>query len=175
LLNTSKTKSYAENVVPGIIQAEDYQMGKNLTAYFDLDAATYWTSSGVKKKWNHGGVYRNDGVDIFQNTEGMVDAESYFVGKIENGEYLTYNIKTSDPGKYQPKVYYQSEGESVFSVIVNDTLVVDHVKFEPTTGDGWEERIIPAFNIQQSHSEIMIIFTGVAGLNIDRFEFLKTD
>ena len=68
-----------------MIRAVDYDLGRNGIAYYDLDTANYRISTGKPSMGNYGGMYRNDGVDIYQNAS---DPGNYYVGKIETGEWL---------------------------------------------------------------------------------------
>ena len=66
----------------------NYDLGRNGVAYYDTDTANYRTS-GVSGVGNRGHIYRNDGVDIYKDS---VKYNSYYVGDIENGEWLQYTI-----------------------------------------------------------------------------------
>jgi endoglucanase len=70
--------------VPGIIQAEDYNIGNvpNIS-FYDTDLG------------NNGGAYRNDAVDIETCADGV---NQYDVGWTETGEWLKYSINVTDPG-----------------------------------------------------------------------------
>ena len=83
-------------IVPGaVIQAVDYDLGRNGIAYYDMDTANYRISTGKPSMGNYGGMYRNDGVDIFQDTS---DPGKYYVGKIETGEWLQYTVQVEKSG-----------------------------------------------------------------------------
>ncbi len=75
---------YKPLMIPGTIQAEDYDLGGEGVAYHD-------TTPG-----NEGGVYRQDDVDIEQ-TAGLATPN---VGWIRDGEYLTYTANVATPGAY---------------------------------------------------------------------------
>jgi DNA-binding beta-propeller fold protein YncE len=78
------TGPYRTLVIPGRIEAEDYDLGGEGVAYHD-------TTPG-----NAGGAYRNDDVDI-----EYVDSEvSNSVGWIRNGEWLTYTATVRSPGSW---------------------------------------------------------------------------
>jgi len=68
--------------IPGILQAEDYDLGGEGIAYHD-------TSAG-----NEGGAYRHDDVDI-ETAGGITD-----VGWIRDGEWLTYTVNVTQAGTY---------------------------------------------------------------------------
>ena len=79
-----------------MIPAVDYDLGRNGVAYYDMDTADYHTS-GVRSFGNRGHVYRNDGVDIFKDSTKY---NSYYVGDIENSEWLQYTINVVKNGVY---------------------------------------------------------------------------
>lgn len=75
---------YKPLTIPGMIQAEDYNLGGEGIAYHDTDVG------------NNGGAYRQDDVDIEVNPpEGSPN-----VGWIRNGEYLTYTATVQSAGAY---------------------------------------------------------------------------
>jgi hypothetical protein len=76
---------FAANVVPGVIQAEDYDLGGEGVAYHD---------TGIGNK---GGEYRSDDVDIKANTYD----DGYTVGWGDTGEWLEQTIDVQKTGEYQ--------------------------------------------------------------------------
>jgi len=69
-------------VIPGIVQVEDYDKGGYNVAYYDSD------------RKNEGEVYRNDGVDIVETTDG------YAIGYTKTGEWLEYTINVAADDEY---------------------------------------------------------------------------
>jgi len=69
--------------VPGKIEAENYDLGGEGTAYHDA-------TSG-----NAGGQYRSDGVDIYPNLD-----TSYVIGFTQAGEWLEYTVTVASSGTY---------------------------------------------------------------------------
>ena len=67
--------------IPGIIEAEDYDLGGEAVAYHDIDAE------------NLGGQYRQDGVDIGAIPDG---AGGYYVGWIASGEWMEYLLELAE-------------------------------------------------------------------------------
>lgn len=68
--------------IPGIVEAENYDKGGYNVAYYDTD------------KENEGKVYRNDGVDIVEATDG------YAVGYTKTGEWLEYTVNVMSDYDY---------------------------------------------------------------------------
>ena len=71
-----------------LINAVDYDLGRNGVAYYDLDTANY-SAPGNRNVGNRGDVYRNDGVDIYKDSSKY---NTYYVGSIEDEEWLQYTI-----------------------------------------------------------------------------------
>ncbi|MCB0743515.1 MAG: alpha-L-fucosidase, partial [Ignavibacteriae bacterium] len=76
---------YKPNTIPGIIEAEDYDIGCPDEAYHDSDEV------------NQGGNYRpTEGVDIDKCSEG-----GYNLGWINAGEWVTYTVNVSKDATYK--------------------------------------------------------------------------
>src|SRR5258705_8133791 len=100
---SDQSKPYKENKIYSgfVLKAVDYDLGRNGVAYYDTDTANYRISTGKGSVGNRGGVYRNDGVDIFKDSSRY---ESYYVGSIEDGEWLQYTIYVKEKGSYTLKI-----------------------------------------------------------------------
>jgi endoglucanase len=95
------------------INAVDYDLGSQRTAYFDKDTASYMYTPGVKTQGNRGRLYRNDGVDIQRDDTG------YHVFSIEDGEWLQYTVEVVKKGNYTAKFNVATDtaaGQISFSV-----------------------------------------------------------
>ena len=83
-------------LVPGVVQAENFDGGGEGVAYHDTDAA------------NNGGQYRSTGVDI----ETAADSTSgYDVGWTASGEWLKYTVNAAVDGAYRLQVRVASSGD----------------------------------------------------------------
>lgn len=80
-----------------VINAVDYDLGRNGVAYYDKDTANYRTD-GQPGIGNRGMTYRNDGVDIRKDSAAY---ETYYVSDIEQGEWLQYTLDVKEKGNYQ--------------------------------------------------------------------------
>ena len=69
------------------LDAVNYDLGRQRSAYYDTDTASYRFTPGVNTQGNRGFHYRNDGVDI------QMDADGPHVYHIEPGEWLQYTIQ----------------------------------------------------------------------------------
>ncbi|UYZ63124.1 cellulase family glycosylhydrolase [Hymenobacter weizhouensis] len=93
---------FAPLTIPGTIPATDYDLGREGVTYHD----SYSTRTDYRelKPTNHGGAYRNDGVDISATTE---TATGFAVGELAAGEWLTYTVTVAAAGAYQAEVHVQ--------------------------------------------------------------------
>jgi len=94
--------------IPGVVFLSDYDLGKNNYAYYDNDIATYHQSSGSFTAWNRGWRYRNDGVDIEDNSDN-VNSNGYHLGFVEKGEWTKYSVKINSTGIYRVRLRHASE------------------------------------------------------------------
>jgi len=94
--------------IPGVVFLSDYDLGKNNHAYYDNDIATYHQSSGSFTAWNRGWKYRNDGVDIEDNSDNT-NSNGYHIGFVEKGEWTKYSVKINSSGVYRVRVRHASE------------------------------------------------------------------
>ena len=88
-------------------------MGRNGYAYYDEASADYHTDSGERTKWNLGGYYRNDGVDIV-NENGTP-----YVGWTKKGEWLQYTISVPESGLYNIEINTSTNNKSSLELEIN--------------------------------------------------------
>lgn len=119
--------------IPGLVQAEDYDLGGPGVAYFD-------TSAG-----NNGGAYRNDDVDLESSTE-----QGFNVGWMSEGEWIEYTVDIERAGPYRidARVASQDSG-GAFRLLFNGAGVGADFAFGATGGwQNWTtesaEVILPA-------------------------------
>jgi aryl-phospho-beta-D-glucosidase BglC (GH1 family) len=122
---------FAENTIPGIIYAPDYDMGQITNAYNDNDYEKI-TQNGI---WNIGWNYRNDGVDIEACSD--FNSNGFNVGWIESGEWLKYTIKASESGIYKIKFYVSAEAAGGLILLSLDGQTLTPALNVPATG-GWQ-------------------------------------
>ncbi|MEN8201178.1 MAG: carbohydrate-binding domain-containing protein [Bacteroidota bacterium] len=142
--------------VPGLIQAEDYDMGGPGVAYLDNDTA------------NLGGAYRQDEVDIAVIPG---DANGYYVGWTGSGEWMEYLIETGDGMKTEVLLRVASSGGvEEFHLELNDRVVTNHIFVESTGGEQVFDtvRIEDLFIPEGVHK--LKIFIDRGGFNLDHIE-----
>ena len=102
-------------VVPGKIEAEEFDLGGDGYAYYDLDSE------------NRNGGDREEGVDM-SNTA---------IGYTQKGEWLEYTIEVEQDGKYTMSASVASGADgSSFKLYIDNEAVTDVIEV-PNTGD-WE-------------------------------------
>jgi hypothetical protein len=144
--------------IPGIIEAENYDLGGEGVAYHDLDAS------------NQGGQYRlNEGVDIEQCSEGR-----YNVGWMSTGEWIKYTVSVLKAGVYKIRMRVAStlSGGTVH-ISFNDKDVTG-MQTVPNTG-GWQQWVwLDVSHIKLDSSvQVMKISVDNAGYNITFLQFIE--
>lgn len=99
---TDARAAFAPLAIPGQIAATDYDLGRDGVAYHD----TFSTRTDYRDQTptNHGGTYRNDGVDISACPEA---ANGFAVSELAAGEWLAYTVTVAAAGSYQAELRLQ--------------------------------------------------------------------
>lgn len=114
-----------------VINAVDYDMGRQRFAYYDTDSASYHYTPGVNTVGNKGRAYRNDGVDIQKGDNG------YYVYAIENGEWLQYTLNVEKGGTYTINLNVSSSSDDGEITINYNGTNEKGVKI-PNTNESWK-------------------------------------
>lgn len=158
---STATKPFREHrIAPGsIINAVDYDLGRNGFAYFDQDTADYHVSTGKRTAGNRGRQYRNDGVDISKDSSD----NRYYVSDVERGEWLNYTINVLEAGKYtvQIRVAAEKPGGRI-SLSDGKTDMVKDIDV-PATGSSSKFSIIGLKNISLNKGVQTLRFTAGSG------------
>ncbi len=159
---------YASNDIPGVIYADNYDMGKQGYTYGDVD---YQNVGGAGNgNWNIGGYYRNDGVDI----EPCADATSngYDIGWINDGEFLTYtvNIKRTDAYAIDARLASSSAGSRI--TLYLDAQDLKSVINVPSTGGSglWRSVRVGPETLTVGIHNLAILFAG-GGFSLSSLKF----
>ncbi len=147
--------------VPGVIEAEDYDLGGPLVAFMDSDLA------------NRGEIYRDEAVDI-----GSLSGEipGYYVGWTWSGEWLEYTMDVLEGQKVEVLLIIASEtGGGEFYLEVDDVAVTNHQFIQATVGDQVYDtlRIEDLYLHKGIHKLKIQIVEG--GFNLDRIEIAGYD
>lgn len=167
----SISKPYAPLIIPGIINAVQYDFGSNAVSYIDQEYQNISGPGGTV--YNQGWQYRNDGVDIEKSGDPL--GFGYNVGWIETGERLIYTVNVLQSGMYQVQVRAASAVGGGQMVLYLDNQPLGSMINIPNTG-GWQNWIpINQFNLNISSGthKLMIIFLQ-GNFNLNRLEFILT-
>ena len=150
-----------------LIPAVDYDLGRNGIAYYDLDTANFSTS-GDRNVGNRGHVYRNDGVDIYNDSSKY---DTYYVGSIEDGEWLQYTINVVKEGNYNLNITMASVSDAgKLSITDNGNIMVKEVAV-PNTGNmnTWQTLIEKNIYLSQGRNRIRILAI-IGGFNLESIQ-----
>jgi hypothetical protein len=152
------------------INAVDYDLGRNGVAYFDVDTADYHTS-GKPGVGNRGHVYRNDGVDIYKDSSKN---NTWYVGDIENTEWLQYTINVLKKGMYNIIIsYFPGNEEGKLSITSNSKSLVSDVTISAAANDhGWRKLELKNIYLDSGTNRIRI-YAVKGGFKLESIQFLK--
>ncbi|AVR44631.1 glycosyl hydrolase family 5 [Christiangramia fulva] len=147
--HTDKIRSFGKIVISDKteIPAVHYDMGKNGIAYYDTDFGNYYVSTGGERtRWNNGNIYRNDGVDIFEDETG------FYVGDTKENEWLQYTFQVENEGNYRISFQLASSAEGKAEIVVNDrNLGAIHIS---DTSDEWKWFSLENVKLQKGKNQL---------------------
>ena len=138
--------------LPGKVEAEYYNKGKNGLSYFDTDEA------------NQGGAYRpNEPVDVEKCTDG---GAGFNVGWIADGEYLRYIVSIGEAGLYDLSFRVASQNSGTINFTFTGQAVSGLVT-APTTGgwQTWQTVTAESVELTAGIDTVQLTFTGSFNLN----------
>jgi hypothetical protein len=143
--------------IPGIVEAENYDVGGEGSAYHDSDSG------------NTTGAYRSDDVDIEANPGG------YHISYIASGEWLNYSVDVVS-GNYYIDIFSASAADMRHAISFEmDGAAVSGVITLPTNGS-WTEFVITTYGPVSltGNERVMRIDMNGSDFNIDKVEFIPT-
>ena len=161
--------------IPGVVFLSDYDLGKNNHAYYDNDIATYHQSSGSFTAWNRGWKYRNDGVDIEDNSDNT-NSNGYHIGFVEKGEWTKYSVNINSSGVYRVRVRHASEqsgGQLYLSLNDQNASPI----LTTNSSGSWFSFINTAIDgvvLEEGEHSLKVHFNSDTPLNISSLYFEKT-
>ena len=152
-----------------VINAVDYDLGKNGFAYYDTDTANYWVS-GKPGKGNNGDVYRNDGVDIFADVS---QAGDYYVGDMTAREWLQYSLNIAEGGTYHIEVLFKVKSGKKSLTIGVDQKTLQTMVLPSIAGTGkWQKAYFK--NVVLPGGEVKLrLGTTTGGMQVKSLKFVK--
>ena len=163
----NSTKPFKNHIIPGKINAFEYDLGKIGSAYHDKDFINLWVSDPEKRSdWNSGNQLRNDGVDIYKGTD-----EAYYVGKTEAGEWLQFTVESKQNKNYSLQINYANSGKNS-SIKITDENGKELAKIAtPTTGGNevWKTVSFKNLPLKKGENKLRFVFEN-EGINFKNFE-----
>jgi len=168
---TTATKPFKANKVTNgtIINAVDYDLGRNGFAYFDTDTADYHTS-GKPGIGNHGRIYRNDGVDISKDSTAY---NSFYVDHIETGEWTQYTIQVKAAGVYSIKLKVAAAtDDGKLSLNINGADQAKEVAIPNTSGlKTWQVITVKDIRLKAGANKVRV-YANNGGYNLHWLQFV---
>ena len=150
-------------VIPGKIEAEDYDKGSHNKAFYDNDRA------------NQGGAYREDEVDIVQ-IDSTDKSKGYALGYTEDGEWVKYSINNEAAAEYTVMLNLATASEDVgVKLYIDDKAITDVIKAEQ--GEDWSTyKTVTATTkeIPKGEHELKLEISGNF-VNVDWIKFCKDE
>lgn len=153
--------------LPGIIQAEDYDVGGQSVSFSDKDFV------------NEGNVYREDGVDVVglgcSDSAMTKDCNGYAIGYTQTGEWVEYSVTSVIASKlvFRANAATGLDGGS-FVLFIDGKAVTDTVKVPQ--GEDWNTYAFvdgETSEIAKGDHVLRIQFTG-SYVNLDWIKFALT-
>ncbi len=170
---TTKTLPFKPNIIDAedsVINAVDYDLGRNNYAYYDKDTGNYYISTGGRNAGNKGNTYRNDGVDIYKDSAHY---ESYYIGGIEDSEWVKYTIDVKQASTYKLKLNLASTTAGEASIYIDDKPVRDNKEIIPTGADkNWQTQTIGDIQLSKGTHAIRVYFNK-GGFSLKQLVFTK--
>jgi endoglucanase len=166
---SNATIPFTANVINNgtVLNAVDYDLGRNGAAYFDTDTADYHISDAAMRGGNRGRVYRNDGVDIAADTV----TKNYYITHTLPGEWLQYTLQVVKGGDYNINLNYNAgkeDGKLMLSVNENKNTKVVSI---PKASD-WQSLEIKNI-VMHPGVKILRIYIEAADINLRSMQFTQ--
>lgn len=152
------------------INAVDYDLGRQGTAYYDKDTGNYRVSTGRNSAGNRGRAYRNDGVDIYRDS---ADAGTFYVGSIEDGEWLQYTITLDKRATYDLRIVSAAPNAGNISVYVDGRPVAENAPVNNTGSyHTWQTQSVGKLDLDKG-THVIKIKADKGGFNVKQLLLAK--
>ena len=150
-----KQEAFKPHTIPGIIEAEDFDIGCPGDSYFDRGAE------------NSGGLYRyNEGVDIEKCSAG-----GYNVGWTFTGEWMAYTVSVNKTATYQVTLYVASTSDnSKLHLECDGENKTGIITLPNTAGFQTWEIVKKEVKLDKGEHILRVVVDG-DGLNLDKMIF----
>ncbi|MAU31276.1 MAG: glycoside hydrolase family 5 [Flavobacteriaceae bacterium] len=170
--NSSELIPFSQNSIPGIINASDYDLGTQGISYYDKDFATYHVSTNEFQAWNQGWQYRNDGVDIQNNSDA--DGNGFHIAFTDSDEWLIYTVDVENTGYYNLITRYSGEYSGNMSLLFNDQPIAENIYLYSTGNwNNFINKLTPNIYLTEGNYKFKV-YMNQGGYNLYNFNFLKS-
>jgi hypothetical protein len=153
-----------------LVYAVDFDMGKIGEAFYAIDSANYWVSSGKRVQWNKGWMYRNDAVDIDVCDDTLT--KGYKVSALQPTEWLQYTIISDGDSRYNLNIRTTSAQPSSLNVFINNEKKEHALAIN--TNNNWHTVTLHNIQLKKGINKIRIAtISGEVGINY--LQFVKPD
>ena len=104
---SDETLPWSNHTIPGVVYASEYDMGTINNAYYDTESYQL----NPPPAWNSGWIYRNDGVDIQENSDTM-NNNGYKVGFVDTDDWMQYEVNVQNDSVYDVHVRVTCNGST---------------------------------------------------------------
>ena len=166
---SDETLPWANHTIPGVVYASEYDMGTINNAYYDTESYQL----NPPPAWNSGWIYRNDGVDIQENSDTM-NNNGYKVGFVDTEDWMQYEVNVQNDSVYDVHVRVTCNGSTGGNFHFEaDGVRISPSYYTPNTGSwtSWATRIVPNVIMQKDDKKLRIVADG-GGFNVSSFEFV---
>lgn len=158
------------NVIPGVINAAEYDIGARQVTYSDTD---YWAVSGAPGGGNSGTHFRNDGVDIERSDDALGFA--YNVGWLEPLEWMEYSVTVETSGTYSIDIRLSAPGAGGSLLLYLDGASIGQLSVEETGGwQNWNSQRIEDIELTAGEQILRVAVGRRGGFNLNRLTFELT-
>lgn len=157
-----QTLPFAFQLVPGVVFAANYDLGRFGEAYFDQT---------TNSPYDSGGVYRNDAVDIETCSDGSPSI-GFDVGWLDAGDWMKYTVPSIPAGPFSISARVASgSGGGRFHVEVGGSNVTGAMNV-PATG-GWQtwSTLAPRVFTNAVATNSFRVVVDAAGFNLHWLQF----
>ncbi|MFT3911755.1 MAG: cellulase family glycosylhydrolase [Ferruginibacter sp.] len=167
---------FKENIIKpnAIIFAADYDIGRSDIAYHDTDSADYWVTTSNRTKWNEGGKYRNDGVDIEICKD--VTSNGFNIGWTTDGEWTQYSLYANEDATYDVNIRFAAEIKTgQIKLLINDNSSSEITDLPPTGNtQKWQTTTIKGIKFSKGWNRLRVLSVK-GGFNLNYLQFKSTD
>ncbi len=157
--NTITQRPNKTLTIPGVIEAEDFDMGGNMVAYYDADAS------------NNGNQYRtSEGVDIEVCSTG-----GYDIGWTNNDEWTEYTVNIASAGTYTVDVNISSPtGNGIFHLELDGVNITGNLNIPNTGGTQNWQNVSAKVQLAEGTHLLRLYIDQSSGANFNKMTFTKS-